>query len=208
MNKFIFTVFIIVLLAFNNIYATNHTIQAGNFSFTPNALQVTVGDTITWTLVTGIHTTTSTLVPTGAPTWDSPLDTGHTSFIYIVTTAGQYSYQCNFHVLMGMVGTITANPIGIKPISGNVPKQYKLYQNYPNPFNPKTSIKFDIPVGTGVKLTIFDLKGGNLVTLVNEHLDAGSYSVDWDASQSASGVYFYKLETQNFTETHKMILVK
>ncbi len=208
MNKLILTIFIIVFLAFNNIYATNHSIQAGDFSFTPNSIQVTVGDTITWTWVAGIHTTTSTQVPSGAPTWDNPLDATHTSFIYKVTVAGQYNYQCTFHVLMGMTGTITANPIAIKPISGSVPKQFKLYQNYPNPFNPVTTIKFDVSKAVSVKLMVFDLRGGMLITLVNQRLNIGSYSVNWDASKSASGLFFYKLETPNFTETHKMILVK
>jgi hypothetical protein len=83
-----------------------------------------------------------------------------------------------------------------------------LHQNYPNPFNPSTSIKFEIPKSSPVKLVICDDLGREAVVLVDENLKAGVYEVNWDAGKISSGVYFYKLITGNFTETKRMVLIK
>lgn len=97
---------------------------------------------------------------------------------------------------------------GITPVSGEIPNTYNLSQNYPNPFNPATYIKFSLPEAGFVKLIIYDIMGREVNTLVSENLKAGSYVADWDASSATSGVYFYKLITDNYTETKRMILVK
>jgi len=103
---------------------------------------------------------------------------------------------------------IGTNPIGINNISGEVPDEYLLSQNYPNPFNPITNIKFQLPEPGIVKLTVFDMLGREIETLVNENLNAGTYNVDWNAARYSSGVYFYKLQADEFAEIKKMILVK
>ncbi len=104
-------------------------------------------------------------------------------------------------------------PIGIEQINEQTPKTFSLLQNYPNPFNPSTNIKFDIPnIRNGrdrsVQLTIYDVLGRVVAVLVNEKLNHGAYSVDWDASNFASGVYFYKLEARDYVQTRKMVLMK
>jgi hypothetical protein len=111
-------------------------------------------------------------------------------------------------VLDGILYGDTSMVVGINEISGNIPETFSLSQNYPNPFNPVTNIKFDIPKSGMVRITIFDLLGREVTTLVNEQMQPGSYNVDWDASNYPSGVYFFKLETENFTESKKMILIK
>jgi hypothetical protein len=83
-----------------------------------------------------------------------------------------------------------------------------LNQNFPNPFNPTTKVRFDLPKSTHAKLIIYDILGREVTTLVNEKLNAGSYEVSWHASAYPSGVYFYKLETEEFTNTKKMVLLK
>jgi Secretion system C-terminal sorting domain/Domain of unknown function (DUF5122) beta-propeller len=114
----------------------------------------------------------------------------------------------------GTGGTLTTICIvGIQPISNYIPASYELYQNYPNPFNPATKIKFDIPLSKGaggiiVRLAVYDILGREVAILVNQQLKPGSYEVEWDASNYPSGVYFYKLITQNYSETGKMVLVK
>ena len=111
----------------------------------------------------------------------------------------------------GQVGAVWVffNPsIGIKPISSDIPKDFSLSQNYPNPFNPSTKIQFDIPKSSFVKLVIYDIIGREVATLVNEELKAGIYETGWNAVNYSSGVYFYKLVTDGFTETKKMILTK
>lgn len=99
-------------------------------------------------------------------------------------------------------------PIGIKPISNTVPENFKLFQNYPNPFNPTTVINFQIPKSSYVTLVVYDGMGRKIKTLVNENELPGAYSVNFDATEFSSGIYFYKLETQYHSETKKMILVK
>lgn len=85
---------------------------------------------------------------------------------------------------------------------------YKLSQNYPNPFNPTTKIDFSVPIAGMVRLSIFDISGKQVATLVNERKNAGSYFIEFDGSKLSSGTYFYKLEAGGIIETRKMILLK
>jgi hypothetical protein len=87
-------------------------------------------------------------------------------------------------------------------------RSYKLTQNYPNPFNPVTTIKYDLPKSGNVKLSVYNTAGQLVAVLVNELQTNGSYSVEFDASNLASGVYFYRLDANGFSNTKKMILVK
>ena len=103
----------------------------------------------------------------------------------------------------------------INPISTETPSKYSLSQNYPNPFNPTTVIRFNIsgfPVKTSgndkVVLKVYDIMGREVQTLVNERLQPGTYEVSFDGSLLNSGVYFYKLITDGFTETKKMLMIK
>jgi hypothetical protein len=101
------------------------------------------------------------------------------------------------------------DPIGIVPVSNNIPERFQLNQNYPNPFNPVTNIIFDVAKTTDVKLVIYDLLGKEVETLVNKQMQPGNYKTDWNAAEFPSGIYFYKLTTEDgFVETKKMILVK
>lgn len=108
-----------------------------------------------------------------------------------------------------------SQPIGITPISTEVPEGFSLGQNYPNPFNPMTNIKLQMPNSGFVKLVVFDISGKEAAVLVNEELSAGTYNVDFDASHLSSGTYFYRLvvgdntnKGGSFTDVKKMILVK
>lgn len=103
---------------------------------------------------------------------------------------------------------IGTNPIGLQNISTENPTKFALSQNYPNPFNPVTNIKFQIPEAGFVKLSVNDILGREVVTLLNNELDAGSYNFDWNASNYSSGVYFCKLETDEFSAIKKMMLIK
>ena len=88
------------------------------------------------------------------------------------------------------------------------PNSYNLAQNYPNPFNPTTTIQYSIPERSSVTLKIYDVLGNELAILVDEEKTAGSYEVNFNASQLASGIYFYKLQAGNFIDTKKMLLMK
>jgi hypothetical protein len=98
--------------------------------------------------------------------------------------------------------------VGIHNTNSEIPATYSLSQNYPNPFNPTTNIKFSVPNTGLVKLVVFDVLGREVATLVNDVKSAGNYTADFDASHLASGVYFYRLEAENFVQTKKMLLVK
>lgn len=98
--------------------------------------------------------------------------------------------------------------IGLIQISSEVPQKYSLQQNYPNPFNPSTNIVFELPRASNVRLSIIDITGKTLAVPFRGNLSAGSYKTYFDGSALSSGIYFYRLETESFTETKKMILVK
>lgn len=102
----------------------------------------------------------------------------------------------------------TGNTIGVQTISTEMPRNFSLSQNYPNPFNPVTNIKFSIAKSGNVKLVIFDINGREVAAVVNEYLSAGIYKADFDGKNLASGIYFYKILTNEFTDVKKMILVK
>ncbi|HUV30542.1 MAG TPA: T9SS type A sorting domain-containing protein [Acidobacteriota bacterium] len=109
-----------------------------------------------------------------------------------------------------LYNVVTDVPDGAAPL----PDKFALAQNYPNPFNPKTAIKFDVPYETHVKLTVFNMLGQEVITLVDEVVPPQfGKQVEWDGRSAsgrtvASGVYFYKLETDSFVQTRKMALLK
>lgn len=111
----------------------------------------------------------------------------------------------------GNSGTIfktTNGGVGIITLSHEIPSEYKLKQNYPNPFNPITKIKFQISKFSNVNLTVFDIRGREIITLVNETLKPGTYETEFNAENYPSGIYFYKLQSQTHKETLKMCLIK
>ena len=88
------------------------------------------------------------------------------------------------------------------------PAEFALQQNYPNPANPSTTIEFDLPKSSQVTLKIYNILGEEVAILVSGQLAAGSYTYEWDGSNVASGVYLYRLETEGYIETRKMILMR
>ena len=98
--------------------------------------------------------------------------------------------------------------VGIGDDLSKNPADFRLVQNYPNPFNPSTIIKYQIPEQSFVTLKVYDVLGSEVATLVNEEQPVGNYKVEFDAIILPSGVYFYKLQTNNFVETKKMVLMK
>ena len=94
-----------------------------------------------------------------------------------------------------------------------LPDWYRLHQNYPNPFNPTTIIEYDLPYSSTTNLTVFNIKGQRVRTLIDERQSAGNHTVTWDGRDShgdvvASGVYFYRLSVGNVLHSKKMLLLK
>ncbi len=96
----------------------------------------------------------------------------------------------------------------IEKTSGDIPNNYKLSQNYPNPFNPSTEIHFSIPSSGLTILTVYNVLGQEVETLVSKQLTAGSYTYQFDASDLTSGIYFYKLHSNSYSQVKKMMLLK
>ncbi len=133
---------------------------------------------------------------------------------------------CNYYlqgcVIDGIAYGDTTMPIGISPISTEIPIDFNLYQNYPNPFNPGTRIKFDVPTplnppfdkggtakpGVFVRIAVYDILGRELVNIVNERLEPGTYEVEWDASHFPSGFYFCRMSAGDYSKTMKMVFLK
>lgn len=134
-----------------------------------------------------------------------------------------FSYNLNdsclvFYTESGPVNMLSASgcggePIGIIKLNELVPGDFALGQNYPNPFNPVTNFKFSISESAGVSFVIYDALGKKIESLVNDTLEPGTYTVSWDGTMHASGVYFYSLNAEsaqgnNFSSVRKMVLMK
>jgi hypothetical protein len=99
----------------------------------------------------------------------------------------------------------------VMPVEGEdvqIPIKYSLEQNFPNPFNPSTTIRYSLPEESYVKLVVFNMLGEEIISLVNTTQKAGRYEVTLDASDLATGVYIYSLETTKFTQSKKLLLMK
>ena len=124
--------------------------------------------------------------------------------------AGTLIGSTGYHVTGIAISPI---PIGIVPVSKEIPSEFKLYQNFPNPFNPATKIKFDIPANVkyttaNMKLVVYDILGKEVVTLFDQKLNPGTYEVEFNAGYYSSGIYFYKITAGNFIDTKKLVLIK
>jgi glucose/arabinose dehydrogenase len=107
----------------------------------------------------------------------------------------------------GSIYKFGLNPIGIQPINSTA-SEYRLEQNYPNPFNPGTEITYSIPKESHVRLKIYNSAGQEVISLVNENQNQGTYKIQWNAADYPSGAYYYVLTAGTFTETKKMVLIK
>lgn len=98
--------------------------------------------------------------------------------------------------------------VGVEKVEEEIPQSFTLYQNYPNPFNPTTTIKFALPVNSRVKINVYNSLGQLVETLVDKEMESGYHEVNFNASQLASGVYLYQLQTGSYISTKKMLLLK
>ncbi|HEY7751282.1 MAG TPA: T9SS type A sorting domain-containing protein, partial [Ignavibacteriaceae bacterium] len=130
-------------------------------------------------------------------------ETNHYKFIDKDLCAGKYLYRLKQIDYDGSFEYSNVVEVEIKS-----PQEFSLFQNFPNPFNPATIIEFQIANSGFVSLKVYDVLGNEIATLVNEEKPAGSYQVNFDATGIPSGVYFYKLNAGEFSQTKKMILMK
>ena len=216
---------IVSLMLFSSIvWGTTYTVTSSYsydnymFAFSPATISITLGDTVVFSLAS-IHSA----LEVNQATWNANGNTSDGGFntpfgggTVIPTHTGTYYYVCANHYAMGMKGTITvAVPTGVRDEHQSIPHEFLLIQNYPNPFNPGTSITYELPVESRVAVTVIDMQGKIVATLVDQVQPAGFQSINWNAADFASGIYFYRMEATNisgvsktYTQTKKMALVK
>lgn len=147
--------------------------------------------------------------PNATPVYETVMDT---SYIDVNPQQGDAYYIVCAQDIHGNI-SLPSNELrfsltGILRNGADIPTVYALYQNFPNPFNPYTTIAFDLPKASKVRLEIFNILGRKVGTLVNESLPAGRYKYYWDPNGLASGLYIYRIKAEKFVKQKKMILVK
>ena len=107
------------------------------------------------------------------------------------------------------VGTFcNSAAVDVDELGNEIPAEFSLNQNYPNPFNPTTTIKYEIPKNSFVKIIVYDLLGREINILLNEEKNSGIYEINFDAKDLSSGIYFYSIKAKEFYQSKKMILLK
>ena len=188
------TLLILAVTLSTTAMAKRHIITASGISFTPaSILTVEVGDTMVWVWGSGVHTTTSGVIPAEAISWDAPLTSTSTVFIYPVTIPGNYNYVCTFHAAMGMVGSFTARaPSAIPDPSAGTPA----INVYPNPFSGTLYYNFDSKGQNFSRLEIYNVTGAKVFEQ-SEGLHEG-IATKVDLGSLNSGIYFLKfIDSEN-----------
>jgi len=121
-------------------------------------------------------------------------------------TSGTWSFSISGTTSSGNWGPV--GPVLAVENDNGFPDRFELEQNYPNPFNPSTTIKYELPKASEVRLSVYDKLGHELSTLVNERREAGVHEVKFDAAGLSSGVYFYRLQAGDFVQLKKLVLLK
>ena len=141
--------------------------------------------------------------PTGMKGWNG---SGWVSLGGTMTGNTMFLASSQIYSAFAFIGTSS----GVTSVTEGqvIPGEFRLEQNYPNPFNPSTTIKYELPKSSMVRLTVYDMLGREVASLMNETRGAGVYEVKFDASNLSSGVYLYKLQAGDLVQTRKLLLVR
>jgi plastocyanin len=185
--------------------ATVFVINVEDFEFSPSTLTVSPGDEVMWMWdnSAGFHTTTSTVIPDGAVSWDEQINSGSQMFSYFPTVPGVYHYECAFHSSMGMIGQFTVtNTTGISDASvAPVLSLGKLIFK-----DGELKINYSVGHNANIKLNIFDILGKSASSLYSGIKNAGTYSEKYDLNVLPKGIYFIRLETDGAVITRKILI--
>lgn len=179
-----------------------HTFQDGIVSLTVTDLQVQI------TLSGTSNDVAGELVDAGGTV--VAFNNGTSSNPFTLTAPGPGNYTVNAGYAGPLRWDSASVSITITDVGENLsnPKEYKLYDNYPNPFNPSTILRYSIPEASFTTINIYDALGKEVSSLVNETKTAGTYEVEFNATDLSSGIYYYTLQAGSFNQTKKMILIK
>jgi hypothetical protein len=169
-----------------------------NFTFQYAAVDPD-SDKVTFSLITGPDG--SSVTSAGLFSWAPTVSQAEKSYTLTIQASDGILFVQSTHIISA------GKVVGVQKIS-EIPTNYELYQNYPNPFNPTTSIRFAVPKESPIKISLFNLLGQKIGVLVNKIYSPGIYRVSFDASKLNSGIYLYKIESNNFVSTKKMMVLK
>ena len=189
-----------LLIPFSDSKAATVVVDVEDFEFNPSIFIVNMGDTILWMYNEGQHTTTSTQIPAGAATWDQVLTQNSPVFIYIPTVAGSYDYECSFHASMGMLGHFTvlsgassiAEESSVHAFSGIITQGREL------------EISYALMKSSMVNITIHDLIGNEICTVLSQDQTPGEYTFKRDLPSLSGGIYFLILVTKDAKLTKRI----
>ena len=157
-------------------------------------------------LFAGTHNSGVFLSTNNGTSWNA-VNTGLTdTSVYSLATSGPYLFAGTGSGVWRR--SLSEMVTGVADSHDGVPIEFSLNQNYPNPFNPTTTISYDLSANSFVTLKVYDILGREVATLVNERENAGTYSVKFDGSRLASGIYFYRLTAGSYISTRKLALMK
>jgi hypothetical protein len=145
------------------------------------------------------------------PFYTAPGDAGADVTIYLGLKVGSYSAEAlSFDILVDEISLVPfdTSASGVINDPAVVLSGYRLYQNYPNPFNPSTMITYQLPVTSEVALNVYNLLGQNVATVISDKQPAGRYQVEWNASGYASGIYYYRLKANGYSEIKKLLILE
>lgn len=180
----IYIILSFLLLAAKANFASTIFVTVEDFEFDPAVITVNVGDTIMWIYDSGVHTTTSTLIPGGAQSWNSPIDQSNPMFMYMITVAGSYDYECIYHSSMGMVGHITAlDPTSVPVLTKN---GSGLDYNFTS-----DKLQFSFADPGSWRIGVYDVRGSLAKSF--GYVSSGNSHVEFSVVDLPQGIYIVKM---------------
>jgi plastocyanin len=206
-RRLFFLVVGLIILAALPAGATVINVGIQGLHFVPADITVSQGDTVIWTNDTGV---THNVHHTGTPSqFGNDLGTSWTYLFPFDLPPARYDYVCQLHASMGMVGSVTVEPLAApEPVAAAPVNQLTLAQNYPNPFNGQTNIEFWVPHATSARLIVLNVLGQQVAEPFKGPVAAGQHHVVFDASGLSTGLYFYRLEADHAFTIRTMDYVK
>jgi plastocyanin len=206
----------IVVLLSSTAGAVVQQINVANFMFTPRHATITLGDTLRWVWVNGMHTATSgdTATCTADGIFSGPLDTAHHTFQFVLAQTGDFPYFCMFHCSAGMHGLITVqDPAAAPDTRPSDAERSPRLRISPNPFFTRAGIELRLARAEPVRVEIHDVAGRTVATLADRDFGAGTSTLTWDGksnagADAAGGIYYATAVTESGRETARLILVR
>lgn len=211
--KSIIAIFLVLLLPVV-VSGVTHEVTMAGFTFVPDTLDISEGDSVLWINTTGIvHTTTSGIggVPNGY--WNSGSMAPNDSFYFHFDSAGVFPYYCTPHWTLGMVGQITVEALGIEELKQTLPLEFNVGKAYPNPFNQRVRIDYALSARGQLRVSVYN-SGGQLIRVLSDAtLPVGKYVAYWDGrdedgDQVGLGAYFVQIAFDDSIEQRKVLLLK